>query len=104
MFNLFGITSGVLCRKNSDKEYIDLYKPEYSQQKEEQKSGFYTHVLTKDIIYSTNYNYQFLYLHSLFQPRKIRKREYDIVLIDEVDNMLLDQKTNPAIIGYSIKL
>ena len=104
LYNLFGITSGVLCTKNSDKEYIDLYKPEYNQQKEEQKSGFYTHVLTKDIIYSTNYNYQFLYLYSLFQPRKIRKREYDIVLIDEVDNMLLDQMTNPAIVGYSIKL
>ena len=104
IYNLFGITSGVLCSKNSDKEYIDLYKPEYSKKKEDEKSSFYTHILTSDIIYSTNYNYQFLFLHSLFQPRKIRKREYDIVLIDEVDNMLLDQMTNPAIVGYSIKL
>ena len=101
-YNYFKISSGVLCSENSDNEYIELYKPNYKNEEIDEKSGFYLHILEYPIIYSTNYNYQFLYLYSLFQADTIRKREYDIVLIDEVDNMLLDQMRNPAIIGNSI--
>lgn len=100
-YKLFGIDSGVLCKKDGDKEYIDVYKVDY--RKINTNHGFYTHILQYPIIYSTNYNYEFLELYSIFRSEPIRKRKYDVVLIDEVDNMLLDQVQNPAIVGYSLE-
>ena len=44
----------------------------------------------KHIVYSTNYNFEFAYLHSLFSPNPLRNRPYDVVIVDEVDNMFLD--------------
>ena len=45
------------------------------------------------------FHYQFLYLYSFGKKEPIRKRKYDIVNIDEVDNMLIEQMSSPAIIG-----
>jgi hypothetical protein len=95
-YKLFGIDSGVICKKNGDEEYIDIYKVDYRQINT--NYGFYTHILEYPIIYSTNYNYEFLELYSIFRSEPVRKRKYDVVLIDEVDNMLLDQLKNPSII------
>ena len=98
-YQLFNIKSGVLCTVNGDEEYIGLYKPEYNKFKPH-SCGFYTHVLDYPIIYSANFNYQFLHLYSFGKKEIIRKRKYDIVIIDEVDNMLIDQMSTPSIIGY----
>ena len=102
-YKLFNIKSGVLASAHGDKEFIELYNTDFKGKKYEQRSGFYTHVLDYEIIYSTNYNYQFLHLFSLFQNNQIRKRKYDVVIVDEVDNMLLDQMIKPAIIGNRAK-
>ena len=103
LYKEFGLKSGVLCNDN-DEEYINLYKPDYKNEKIEGKSGFYLHVLEYPIVYSTNFNYQHLHLYSLFEKEKIRKRIYDIAIIDEVDNMIMDQIVNPAVIGNPMKL
>ena len=58
----------------------------------------------KHIVYSTNYNFEFAYLHSLFSPNPLRNRPYDVVIVDEVDNMFLDQSTSPAIIAHGISI
>ena len=102
-FKAFNIKSGVLASDNGDEEFIKLYNYDFKGKKSESRSGFYTHVLNYPIIYSTNFNYQFLHLYSFFQKGLIRKREFDVVLIDEVDNMLLDQMTKPAIVGKRAK-
>ena len=102
-YSLFNIKSGVLASEHGDKEFINLYNSDFKGKKSESRSGFYIHVLDYPIIYSTNFNYQFLHLYSLFQKGIIRKRKFDVVLIDEVDNMLLDQMTKPAIIGQRAK-
>ena len=84
--NIFGINSGVLCNIHGDKQFIDLYKSEY-RKVNPHYTGFYTHVLNYPIVYSTNYNFQFLHLYSFGLNEPIRKRKYDVVIIDEVDNM-----------------
>ena len=94
-FELFNLQSGVLCYKDSDMEYINFYKKNYKNS----CHGFYIDVLDYPIIYSANYNYQFLHLFSLGEKENIRKRKYDIVIVDEVDNMLLDKMSYPSIVG-----
>ena len=96
--NIFGIKSGVLCDIHGDKQFIDLYKPKYKEV-QPHSTGFYTHVLSFPILYSTNYNFQFLHLYSFGLKEPIRKRKYDAVIIDEVDNMLIDQMSTPSIVG-----
>ena len=100
---IFNIDSGVLCDIKGDKQFINLYKSEYLKEKHD-PTGFYTHVLKYPIVYSTNYNFQFLHLHSFGLKVPIRKRKYDIVIIDEVDNMLLDQMSTPSIVGWNFNI
>ena len=100
---IFNINSGVLCNINGDKQFINLYKSEYLKEKHD-KTGFYTHVLKYPIVYSTNFNFQFLHLFSFGLKEPIRKRKYDIVIIDEVDNMLLDQMSTPSIVGWNFNI
>ena len=99
-YKLFGINSGVLCsNKGEEVKFINYYKKDYLKYSPNQKSGYFTHVLDYPIVYSTNYNFQFLHLFSFGEKEEIRKRKYDLVIIDEVDNMLIDQMISPAIIG-----
>ena len=72
-----------------------------------------TGVFKKPIVYSTNANFEGVYLYSLFRKDTMRSfkewnknfkdnkkdRDYDIVIVDEVDNMLIDQQGSPAIIS-----
>ena len=98
-YQLFNLKSGVLCSENGDEDYIKLYKPGYRTDHRKHWSGFYTHVLEYPIIYSANFNYEFLHLYSFCKNEIIRKRPYDVVIVDEVDNMLIDQMSSPSIIG-----
>ena len=100
---IFNINSGVLCKINGDKQFIDLYKKEYLKEKHDH-TGFYTHVLKYPIVYSTNFNFQFLHLFSFGLKEPIRKRKYDVVIIDEVDNMLIDQMSTPSIVGWNFNI
>ena len=101
--NIFNIDSGVLCNIDGDKQFINLYKSEYLKEKHDQ-TGFFTHVLKYPIVYSTNFNFQFLHLYSFGLKEPIRKRKYDVVIIDEVDNMLIDQMSTPSIVGWNFNI
>ena len=104
-YNLFNIGSGVLMNLISDKNFISATSEiSIDLTKYENNFGFNLDVFLKPIVYSTNYNYQFVYLHSLFHHENLRKREYDVVIVDEVDNMLLDQSSSPAIISSGIDI
>ena len=86
-YELFGVKSGVLKREAK-----------------QAKNEFNLEVLDRDIVYSTNSNFEFLHLESVFEKAAKRKRKYDIVIVDEVDNMLLDQSSMPAIISEGITI
>lgn len=97
-YDLFGFQTGVLVDKKTD-----------IQGNIEKDGDFSTEVLNFPIVYSTNCNFQFIILRSLFVPPENqlindRIRAHDIVIVDEVDNMFLDQANSPAIIASTIKL
>ena len=104
-YNLFNIKSGVLFSLNqiefmiinSSIKNIDLSS-------EKLKLNYNTEVFNYDIVYSTNYNFEFVYLLSLFNKNTLRQRPYDLVIVDEVDNMFIDQSTSPAIIAKSFPI
>ena len=105
-YKLFNINSGVLAEKTGDKDFLNLMKSQIVIGPGEKKnnSGYNLDVFEKPIVYSTNYNFEFAYLHSLFSDKPLRKRPYDVVIVDEVDNMFLDQSSSPAIIAHGIKI
>ena len=105
-YKLFNIKSGVLAEKTGDKDFLNLLKSQIIINPGEEKkgSGYNLDVFEKPIVYSTNYNFEFAYLHSLFSDKPLRERPYDVVIVDEVDNMFLDQSTSPAIIAHGIKI
>ena len=95
-FNLFGISSGVLFKKE-EKEYL-RGNSSYNLSME---NGYDLKVFNNQIVYSTNSNFEFVYLESMFVSRPYRPydRKYDVVIVDEVDNMFIDQGTSPAMIS-----
>ena len=95
-FELFGITSGVLF-KEEEKEYLKGNKS-YDLKIEQ---GYDLDVFKNQIVYSTNSNFEFVYLNSMFVAKPLRpyERKYDIVIVDEVDNMFIDQGTSPALLS-----
>ena len=106
-YKLFNIKSGVLAEKKGDKDFLNLLKSQIIINPGDEKkrdSGYNLDVFKKDIVYSTNYNFEFAYLHSLFSDKPLRERPYDVVIVDEVDNMFLDQSTSPAIIAHGISI
>ena len=105
-YKLFDIKSGVLAEKNGDKDFLNLIKSQIliNPGEEKKDSGYNLDVFEKPIVYSTNYNFEFAYLHSLFSDKPLRQRPYDVVIVDEVDNMFLDQSSSPAIIAHGIKI
>ena len=95
-FKLFGITSGVLY-KEDEKEYLkgnNSYNLKIKQ-------GYDLDVFQNQVVYSTNANFEFVYLNSMFvcNPLRPYERKYDVVIVDEVDNMFIDQGTSPALIS-----
>ena len=65
--------------------------------------GYDLEVFKNQIVYSTNSNFEFVYLNSMFVANPLRpyERKYDIVIVDEVDNMFIDQGTSPALLSES---
>ena len=95
-FELFGITSGVLF-KEEEKEYLKENKS-YNIAIEH---GYDLDVFKNQIVYSTNSNFEFVYLNSMFVNNPLRpyERKYDVVIVDEVDNMFIDQGVSPALLS-----
>ena len=104
-YELFRIKSGVLINSIHDKNFLTLVSSEINtdETKLSKNFGYNIEVFAYPIVYSTNYNFQFVYLHSLFNPTNLRQTSYDVVIVDEVDNMLLDQSSSPAIISQNVK-
>ena len=100
-FELFNISSGVLY-KEEEKEYLKGNKS-FDMRIED---GYNLEVFKKQIVYSTNSNFEFVYLGSMFTSKPLRpsKRFYDIVIVDEVDNMFIDQGTSPSQLSESCDL
>ena len=100
-YQMFGVSSGVLYNKTGDKDFLNIQTIQPGQDAAKQ---FNTEVFGNQVVYSTNSNLEFVYLHSLFGKGQLRNRPYDIVIVDEVDNMLMDQSSSPAILarGYPI--
>ena len=106
-YELFGIGSGVLYNTKSEKDFMDGSRYVTSGAGDEKLESFNTDVFKNEIVYSTNGNFEFVYLHSLFRKKPLRdgvNRPYDVVLVDEVDNMFIDQESSPAIIARDMPL
>ena len=95
-YDLFGISSDVLTGSVKNK---DSLRSESSDSDE-----FNLDALDKQIVYSTNSTFEFVFLHGIFMQTPLRKRPYDVVIVDEIDNMLLDQGESPAIIANSMQI
>lgn len=95
-FKHFMIQTGILYNKYSDYEYIENVKDIiYTFSNEDNQYGtFNMNVLDCPVVYSTHSNFEYLYLHSIFNMNP-RNRKYDVVLVDEVDNMFIDEFTSP---------
>jgi preprotein translocase subunit SecA len=57
-------------------------------------------VFKNQIVYSNNSNFEFVYLNSMFinNPFRPYERKYDVVIVDEVDNMFIVQGASPALL------
>ena len=97
-YDIFGISSGVLYNKKGDKDFFDT---QLLDKTTDVSRDFNVEVFNSQVIYSTNSNLEFVYLHSLFKKKPIRTRPYDVVIVDEVDNMLMDQSGSPAILAQA---
>ena len=97
-FKLFNISSGILYREE-EKDYLR----ENESYKLRIERGYDLEVFKNQIVYSTNANFEFVYLNSMFvdEPLRPYERKYDVVIVDEVDNMFIDQGTSPAMISKS---
>lgn len=95
-YDLFGITSGVLYNKQGDKDFFDT---QLVEKETDASKHFNVEVFNCQVVYSTNANLEFVYLHSLFKKNPLRNRPYDVAIVDEVDNMLMDQSSSPSILA-----
>ena len=121
---MFGITSVVLYNQKSDAEFLSDSKPSEKDGEDKKKKEktqkivasrgdcYNTNVFEASIVYSTNSNFEGVFLNSLFRIESLRafkvkkgkhnkmvERPYDIVIVDEVDNMLIDQQSSPSILS-----
>jgi hypothetical protein len=101
-YNLFNIKSGVLFSL-TESEFMNINISNIDKF-DNLKSNYNIDVLKNEIVYSTNYNFEFVYLLSLFEKNTLRKRPYDLVIVDEVDNMFIDQSSSPAIIAKDFQI
>lgn len=101
-FKCFGIKTGVLYDKSSDIEFFNgstkmLFESStksIESEKDNKSIDFNIKVLNCSVVYSTSFNFESLYLDSIYDISPF-KRKYDVVLVDEVDNMFIDESRSP---------
>lgn len=97
-YNLFGIKSGFLYDKIRDSEFKDAEnESEESNANYDEEYNF--EILDRDIMYTTGATMQWMYLKSVFSAENLRNREYDVCIVDEADNLLIDGASSPALIS-----
>lgn len=88
-FKIFGIASSHICKDNPNKENFN-----------------------GQIIYGTNFDFEFAVMHDFILDKGLRKitvkgklvpRPFDVVIVDEVDNLLIDSALNSARIAITGK-
>ncbi|MDR0738775.1 MAG: starch-binding protein [Oscillospiraceae bacterium] len=99
-YDSLGISSGVLLEREEQNNFCEIV----SIKPLEARNRYTTEVFDCDIVYSTNSNLEFVHLMNLFCREPSRKRKYDVVIVDEIDNMLIDQNANPAILAKAIQV
>ena len=97
-YDLFEMTSGFLYDKAKDSEFKDA-ENESKESKEDYRAEYNFEVLDRDIMYTTGANMQWMYLKSAFSAENLRNREYDVCIVDEADNLLIDGASSPALIS-----
>ena len=97
-YDLFEMTSGFLYDKAKDSEFKDA-ENESKESKEDYRAEYNFEVLDRDIMYTTGANMQWMYLKSAFSAENLRNREYDVCIVDEADNLLIDGAFSPALIS-----
>lgn len=100
-FDLFSISTSLFIHKENDIEFISsglttLLGPDESNNFEYNINAFKC-----PVIYSTNSNLEHFYIYSIFDPNPVSKN-FDVVLIDEIDNMFIDESGHPALISRKI--
>ena len=97
-YDLFEMTSGFMYDKAKDSEFKDA-ENESKESKEDYRAEYNFEVLDRDIMYTTGANMQWMYLKSAFSAESLRNREYDVCIVDEADNLLIDGASSPALIS-----
>jgi preprotein translocase subunit SecA len=109
VYSALGLTTGII---NSEQSYI--YDPNHKElDKERDETGSYKVVneflrpctrqeaYQADITYGTNNEFGFDYLRDNieYQKDKIRQKEYNFAIVDEIDSILIDEARTPLIIS-----
>jgi hypothetical protein len=70
-----------------------------------EKNQYIPSNFSADIIYGTNYDFEFAYLHEKTKGSQHGRgtRPYDTVIVDEVDSMFIDMQRNMAILSIASK-
>ena len=113
-YKLFGISGGYLYNKNADPSFRDelndtpgaIEEREKEVEKDNEKRKcvvnreYNVEVFKNDVVYSTSGNFQWVYLYERMAGVS-RSRKYDVCLVDEADDILLDGSSNPAQLAES---
>lgn len=100
-FHLFHITTAVLYHRTSDIEFMSNSMNFSSSGIDPAFKNFNLKAFQYPVVYSTNSNFEFVYLYSIFNMSP-RTRPFDVVLVDEVDSMFIDESDSPAIISKDV--
>ncbi|MDR0738845.1 MAG: hypothetical protein LBF33_01675 [Oscillospiraceae bacterium] len=101
-YDIFKITSECLYDKTREKDFVSI--DQSTIQNFEDDCQFNTEVLNSNVVYSTNSNFEWLFLRQTFSNRRYRNRPYDVCIVDEIDNILLDQATSPALLANNFPI
>jgi len=88
-FNLFGITSGFLPDRSEDYGFKD----------DDDDGDKNLNILARDVVYSGYSNFLWYYLNDI-EKGMVRARPYDVCIVYEADDLLLDRVPRPAQFAY----
>ena len=102
-YDLFGISSGFLYDRANDKAFFRRENdPNFNPDRiYDDEDAYNRDVLDRSIVYSTHANFQWLYLKKLPLENTMRQAT---AIVDEADNALIDESSNPAILSDGFRV
>lgn len=111
IFHLLGVSTAVI--NHSDSFLFDPSHATQEQEKTEEEMGVFkvayeflkpisrAEAYKADITYGTNHYFGFDYLFDNIEhdPSRVRQREFNFAIVDEVDSILIDEARTPLIIS-----